>query len=202
MPIYKSILKYGHENFIFQIIEYCEPDMTIKREQYYLDKFDFEYNVLANANSIAGYKHTAETLEKMKGRQNLLGYKHSQETIENLRDINIGKIHSEEAKKIMRNTWAERKLKTNSLKAEIDLLIEDKGNKAKKEGKKVVVTNIENNVSIEYNSITEAASVLNLTRVTLRKYIKNKEVFTILKENENSSGLINEKYLITIKYET
>jgi len=104
MPIYKSILKYGHENFTFQIIEYCEPDMTINREQYYLDKFDFEYNVLANANSIAGYKHTAETLDKLKGRKNLLGYKHSQEAIDNLREINSGKLHSEEAKEIMRNT--------------------------------------------------------------------------------------------------
>jgi hypothetical protein len=25
MPIYKAILKHGHENFIFEIIEYCFP---------------------------------------------------------------------------------------------------------------------------------------------------------------------------------
>jgi len=101
MPIYNAILKYGHENFIFEIIEYCQP--KIKREQYYLDNFDFEYNVLANANYLAGYKHTAETLANLKGRQNLLGYKHSQETIDKLREINLAKINSEEAKEQMRN---------------------------------------------------------------------------------------------------
>lgn len=88
MPIYNAILKHGHENFIFEIIEYCLPEDTIKREQYYLDNFDFEYNVLAKADSLAGYKHTAETLAKFKGRQNLLGYKHLPETLEMLREIN------------------------------------------------------------------------------------------------------------------
>ena len=46
MPIYKAILKYGHSNFIFEIIEYCEPDVVLKREQYYLDNFYFSYNIL------------------------------------------------------------------------------------------------------------------------------------------------------------
>jgi len=69
MPIYNTILKYVYENFIFEIIEYCQPNETIKREQYYLDNFDFEYNVLANANSLAGYKHMAETLANLNEKQ-------------------------------------------------------------------------------------------------------------------------------------
>lgn len=122
MPIYNAILKHGHENFIFEIIEYCLSEDTIKREQYYLDNFDFEYNVLANAKSLAGYKHTAETLAKLKGRQNLLGFKHLAETLEMLREINTGKIHTEEAKEVMRDSWAKRKLKSDNL--ELDLLNE------------------------------------------------------------------------------
>jgi len=119
MPIYNAILKHGHDNFIFEIIEYCLSEDTIKREQYYLDNFDFEYNVLANANSLAGYKHTAETLAKFKGRQNLLGFKHLAETLEMLREINTGKVHTEEAKEVMRNSWAQRKLKSDNL--ELDM---------------------------------------------------------------------------------
>ena len=46
----------------------------------------------------------------------------------------------------------------------------------------------------------ETATVLNLTKVTLRKYIKNKEIFNMLKESD--SGLVKEKYLITLKYKT
>lgn len=220
MPIYKSILKYGHENFTFEIIEYCLPDMTLKREQYYLDNFDFEYNVLANANSMAGYKHTAETIVKMKGRQNLKGFKHSTETIKILSEINKSKVHSEKAKEEMKNAWAQRKLKSSSLN--LDLLNETNQlktlNNKKKElsftrRKIVVITNIETNISTEYNSISEAATVLNLTRVTLRKYIKKKEVFNILKKNsslphslcgtgQDGTDLINEKYLITLKNKT
>ena len=198
MPIYNAILKHGHENFIFEIIEYCLSEDTIKREQYYLDNFDFEYNVLANANSLAGYKHTAETLAKFKGRQNLLGFKHLAETLEMLREINTGKIHTEEAKEVMRNSWAKRKLKSDNL--ELDLLNKIIPSKSKKGGKIVVVTNIATTAATEYKSISEAATVLNLTRVTLRKYIKNKEIFNMFKESD--SGLVKEKYLITLKDKT
>ena len=208
MPIYNAILKHGHENFIFEIIEYCLSEDTIKREQYYLDNFDFEYNVLVKARSLAGYKHTAETLANFKGRQNLLGFKHLAETLEMLREINTGKVHTEESKEVMRNSWAQRKLKSNNL--ELDLLNEiiplvhlrnDKQmSKHKKGGKIVVVTNIATTAATEYKSISEAATILNLTRVTLRKYIKNKEIFNMLKESD--SGLVKEKYLITLKDKT
>jgi len=88
MPIYKAILKYGHSNFIFQVVEFSEPGDAVQREQHYLDQFDFDYNVLENANSSLGFKHSAETLAKMQGRQNALGFNHSLETLEKLRCSN------------------------------------------------------------------------------------------------------------------
>jgi hypothetical protein len=72
-----------------------------------------------------------------------------------------------------------------------------KGETQRQKGKIVVVTNITTTAATEYKSISEAATVLNLTRVTLRKYIKNKEIFNMLKESD--SGLVKEKYLITLK---
>jgi group I intron endonuclease len=36
-PINSALLKYGHDNFILEILEYCEIEDLIKREQYYLD---------------------------------------------------------------------------------------------------------------------------------------------------------------------
>jgi group I intron endonuclease len=96
MPIYKAILKYGHSNFIFEIIEYCEPEKTLQREQYYLDHYDFDYNVLETAHSLLGYKHTKETLAKMKNRTNALGYKHTLETIAQLRESQKNKTHTDE----------------------------------------------------------------------------------------------------------
>lgn len=92
MPIYMALLKYGYENFTFEIIEYCEPINAVILEQKYLDKYDFDYNINPQANSNLGYKHTETTLAKMKGRQNLKGYKHSEENKQKAR-------RSREAKK-------------------------------------------------------------------------------------------------------
>lgn len=67
--INNSLLKYGYSNFSLDIIEYCEPVILIKREQYYLDTLNPEYNILKKAGSSLGYKHTKETLLKFKKRK-------------------------------------------------------------------------------------------------------------------------------------
>lgn len=218
MPIYKAILKYGHSNFIFDIIEYCDSAETVQKEQYYLDRFDFDYNVLEKANSSLGYKHNSETIKKMKGRQNLLGYKHTEETIDKLRELQTNKKHSVEDLEKMREIWAKRKfnsLNTNlqDLKTKTIIETESEGNvyeetdqklklqrnRKKIKGKIVVVTNIESNVSTEYISISEAASDLNITRTTLRTYMKNKTVLNILKKNPSGYGIMKEQFIITVK---
>ena len=44
-PITRSLLKYRYSNFRLDILEYCNPDVLIKREQYYIDllKPEFQY---------------------------------------------------------------------------------------------------------------------------------------------------------------
>jgi len=199
MPIYKALLKYGHSNFIFDIIEFCEPKDAIQREQFYLDHFDFDYNVLEKANSSLGYKHTKQTLAKLKGRKNLLGYKHNLETINKLRENQLNKKHSVENLNKMREIWAERKLNSSSLNLNETQNVQFKANKIKIKGKIVVVTNIDTNLSTEYISISEAALSLNITRTTLRTYVKNKTVFNLLKQDPIGKGILKENFLITIK---
>lgn len=198
MPIYNAILKYGRDNFIFEIIEYCQPEDVIQREQFYLDHFDFDYNILEKADSILGYKHTVETLAKMKGRQNALGYKHNPETLDKLREFTTNKNHSIENKEKMREKWAERKQKKEDI---LPTLLKDQLETRKKiKGKTVVLTNIETNTATEYISMSEAALALNVTRTTLRTYIKNKTVFVLLKQGlRHGNVLMKENYLITIK---
>jgi hypothetical protein len=65
MAIYKALLKYGHSNFKLEILEYCEKENVISREQHYLDIFKPQYNILKNAYSLLGYKHSAESRAKM-----------------------------------------------------------------------------------------------------------------------------------------
>lgn len=53
MTIYKALLKYGYAEFRLEILEYCSSDKLIQREQFYLDKFNPEYNTLKLAGSPA-----------------------------------------------------------------------------------------------------------------------------------------------------
>lgn len=71
--ILRALLKYGYSKFQVEILEYCSPEDTIKREQYYIDLLKPEYNLNPTAGSRLGAKHLAESLLKMsasaKGRK-------------------------------------------------------------------------------------------------------------------------------------
>lgn len=58
--------KYGKENFHFFILEYCEADKLLEREQYYLDTLKPEYNICKTAGNCLGKITTNETKQKMK----------------------------------------------------------------------------------------------------------------------------------------
>ena len=63
--IYRSLIKNGYSNFKLEILEYCEVDILLEREQYYLDRFNPEYNILKIAGSLRGFKHSEATKEIM-----------------------------------------------------------------------------------------------------------------------------------------
>lgn len=66
MVIHKALLKYGYSNFKLEILEYCNKDEVLSREQYYLDLLKPEYNSLKIAGSPLGFKHSEETKAKYK----------------------------------------------------------------------------------------------------------------------------------------
>lgn len=61
--IYKALLKYGYSSFKLDILEYCKSTSLIEREQYFLNLFKPEYNILKFAGSVVGLKHTEATIE-------------------------------------------------------------------------------------------------------------------------------------------
>lgn len=65
MAIYKALLKYGYGKFKLEILEYCDPQELLKREQFYMDKFNPEYNILKLAGSSLGYKYYEASRAKM-----------------------------------------------------------------------------------------------------------------------------------------
>jgi len=114
MVINKALLKYGYSNFKLEILEYCDPKELTRKEQYYMDLLNPDYNVLNKAYSSLGYKHTESSLVKIHNH---------------LQNLNLSK------------------------------------------SVKVMVTNLETNISTEYDSLTKAAESLNTNRNTLKEYI-------------------------------
>lgn len=55
--IYRALLKYGYSNFNLEILEYCEPNVLIKREQYYVNILKPEYNILKTTKNDLRFKH-------------------------------------------------------------------------------------------------------------------------------------------------
>jgi hypothetical protein len=63
--INQSLLKNGYSNFKLEILEYCDPDKAIAREQYYLDFLKPDYNVLHTAGSRLGSVVLSETRKQI-----------------------------------------------------------------------------------------------------------------------------------------
>ena len=57
-------VKYGSENFVFEVVEYCDKSQLIEREQHYIDGLKPEYNTSPTAGSRQGVKASYETRAK------------------------------------------------------------------------------------------------------------------------------------------
>lgn len=76
--IYRAILRYGISEFTFEVLEFCEPDTLIEREQFYIDTLNPKYNILKVAGNRKGFIHTEATKELQRAAR--LGVVLSEET--------------------------------------------------------------------------------------------------------------------------
>lgn len=163
MIIYKAIIKYGYSDFQLEILEYCEPDNVVAREQYYLDQLKPEYNMLYTAGSSFGYKHTKEALEKMSvGRSQYTGYKLSAETRGKIAVAATGRVLSEETKakisagrkgiKLSDETRAKMSAATTAI-----------------HGVAIEATNIKTGEIEEFSTMTAAGAALGVSRTAIKK---------------------------------
>jgi len=58
--------KYGENNLKFEVIEYCNKDTLIEREQHYIDTLLPVFNIAKTAGSNLGIKFTGQALENMR----------------------------------------------------------------------------------------------------------------------------------------
>lgn len=172
LPIVRAINKYGMDNFTLVLLEYTEPDSTVKTEQSWLDQFSPEYNVLTMASSTLGFKHTEDSIGKI--RESMTGKPRSadvriamSERQTGVGNTFYGKSHTDETKALLRAAalTRERDPKPGYL---VTVLDQDDVNNPKFK---------------EPMSMRKAASALKCSRQTLTKY---------------DGKVLNHRYLIVI----
>lgn len=68
LVIIRAMKKYGLDSFSLGIKEFCvnNPKICLDLEQKWIDYYKPEYNVLTTAGNSSGYKHSIETINKLK----------------------------------------------------------------------------------------------------------------------------------------
>ena len=145
MNICKALIKHDYSNFSLTILEYCDKDKCIEREDFYLSSLPHEYNILEKAGS-------------------RLGSKHSDDTKKILSEANKGEKNPNYGQKV-----------------------EGSG----KPSQAIEVTDITNNITTSYNSISEAARVLNIHKSVIDNYFSRNQTkpykgkYTFIKTKQN-----------------
>jgi len=162
------VKKYNLANFSFIILELFPQEVNVKNNKQLLDLEDFylktllpNYNILTEAGSNFGYKHTEITRIKMKTN-------YSEQRREAIGNLNRDKTLSEGIKAKMKEKALAR-TKPRILSKEFLTTM-------KKNSKGIILYNINNNtVYGEYDSILEASKNLNCSDKTIRRALKTEK---------------------------
>ena len=154
MMIYRALLAHGFDNFTLEILEYCEPSVLIEREQYWIDLLKPEYNILKIAGSRLGAKHSLDVIAKIKAGALNRSEEALAKNLKHLNELNSSQEHKEHL--IRLNTSLEHIAKTANPVNVFDTLKEE---------------------SLEFRSITQAASFFKVHPETIRRCIVKEKLF-------------------------
>lgn len=152
--ISRALIKYGYASFRLEILEYCKKEECLSREQYYIDLFKPEYNILLKAGSPLGFKKSYEQVFKVSGKNH----------------FNYGKNQSEALKESIRQAISGDKnyfygqTHTDASKTKMSL--------ANQKRVSIVVNDRELNKETIYDSKLAAARALDCSRPALEYQIK------------------------------
>lgn len=102
MIICKALNKYSYDKFYLIIIEYCNKDELVEKEQYWINTLNPTYNVLNTAYNSIGYKHTEEykvlmsELAKLRTHTEETKYK-IKDALSGSKNTFFGKKHTQES---------------------------------------------------------------------------------------------------------
>jgi group I intron endonuclease len=166
-----AVRKYKLSNFVFLILELFPPcgeivtkennKKLIDREDLYLKTLLPNYNILTEAGSSFGYKHTEIDRLKMKSNYSL-------ERKLKIGNLNRGKkLSGETIEKIREKALTRDRTKINL--SEQSLL------NLKKNSKPIILFNLDRTVFGEYNSITDAAKAINCNVKTVIRALQTEK---------------------------
>lgn len=164
-----SVNKYGLHNFAFIVLELFPEIVNQENNKKLLDLEDFyiksllpDYNILTEAGSSFGYKHTEVSRIKMKAY-------YSEQRREQIgialacAALNKGKTLSSETIEAMRESALNRKPTNYTEQGVLNM---------KKNSKPIIVKELNNTVYGEFNSIVETAEALSCSTKTIQRTLK------------------------------
>ena len=161
-----AIKKYNLSNFAFLVLEIFPDVVTQLNNKQLLDLEDFylksllpNYNILTEAGNSFGYKHTEISRIKMKANYSL-------ERRLQIGALNRGKTLSKETIEKFRINALNRKPYIYSEQGKLNL---------KKKSKPLLVFNLNGTLYGEFNSLTEAANILNCSLKTINRCLKTEK---------------------------
>ena len=164
-----SYNKNGEENFTFVVIEKVEDENKLtEREQYWIDTLDatnkeIAYNICPTANSMLGYKHSEDTINKLKKYEGELSPFY-------------GKHHTEETKnKIsIKNSNPSDETREKHRQAALNQSPEARKKIAEAKFKSVIQLTLEGEFVRKWNSIKEACDTLCFQQSSISTCCANK----------------------------
>jgi group I intron endonuclease len=158
-----AVKKYNLSNFTFLILELFPEIVNRENNKRLLDLEDFylksllpNYNILTEAGSSFGYKHTELDRIKMKANYSL-------ERRLFIGNLNKGKNLSLETIEKIREKALTREKISHSEKAILNM---------KKKSKPVILYNLNSTIFGEYSSIREAANAINCSSKTVSRALR------------------------------
>ena len=151
MIIHKALIKYGYSGFKLDILEFCNKDEIIAKEQHYINILNPEYNILKIAGSRLGHVLSENTKAKMRlqGKKRI----YSEEHIDRMSKLYL--LRSKES----REKDKERMLNLNISKSH-----------------PIEVINVSTNEKTNYPSIRQAATELDVAPISIRRNLLSKKL--------------------------
>jgi group I intron endonuclease len=165
--------KYGFENFTYDVLITCHPDMLLWYEQQFIDQWKPEYNM----SNIAGKVEWTDDLRHRKSMA-MTGTKHTIEELQKISDGNKGKKYSDETRRKMSESQKDR------------ITSEETRRKLSEAGKGRVAWNVGKSLSEEHKmNISIGGKGIKKSAKTRARMVEAWKIRKLQKEGEMAHGI-------------